>query len=93
MLFLIFLSLKYDRIERGKKIFSMASPKKQQQAFLHSNARLLISVVGVILVWRGVWALCDRYLFPENPSISAVMSIIIGLIILYIEDRSLKELE
>lgn len=70
----------------------MAHPKKQQM-FPQSNTRLLINVIGVILVWRGVWALCDHYLFPDNPTMSAIVSIIIGLVILYIEDRSLRELE
>lgn len=54
--------------------------------------RDLIIVVGVILVWRGVWQLADRFLFPGQPILSETLSIIIGLFLLYLPDRDLSHL-
>jgi len=68
------------------------SIKKRTSAFFHLNLHILIDIIGAVLVWRGVWVLADRYLFPDHPDISAVVSIFIGILILYIEDRKLKEL-
>ena len=65
---------------------------RNKQSPLNLNLRILVEVAGVILVWRGVWTLADRYLLPENPDVSAVISIILGIIILYMERKSLKNL-
>lgn len=57
-----------------------------------SNFKLLLLAIGVVAVWRGVWGLMDIYLFPDNPILSFIISIIIGLFILYFNDRKLNEL-
>lgn len=51
--------------------------KKNKQRFI-----ALIIGIGVILVWRGFWGLADIYLFPQNPPLSHLSSILIGLLIL-----------
>lgn len=49
--------------------------------------------IGVLMAWRGIWGLLDRYFFPDNSMLSYVLGIIIGLGILYLNDFKLKELE
>ena len=41
-----------------------------------------IVVLGVVSLWRGAWGLMDLHLFPKNSSLSYIVSLIIGLIIL-----------
>lgn len=47
---------------------------------------------ALIIFWRGVWMLADIYLFPNNPILSALLSIAMGILILYIRDFDLNEL-
>ena len=52
-------------------------------------------VVGVLLVWRGLWYLfdgIDRLAFGGDHTISTIGGIIVGVLILYLPDRDLKEL-
>ena len=46
---------------------------------------------ALIIFWRGVWMLSDLYLFPDNPTLSAVISIVTGILILYLRDFDLRE--
>ena len=48
--------------------------------------------VAIVSVWRGVWGLMDLYVFPENESVSFLVSIIIGILILSFHDHKLDEL-
>lgn len=45
--------------------------------------------LAAIIVWRGVWLLLDLYLFPQNLTASAVISISAGMLlfVLYGEIR------
>lgn len=59
-------------------------------------ARNLTVVIGLVLIWRGIWELLDlvdHFLFQGSHIYTAVGGIIIGLIILYLPDHDLKELE
>jgi uncharacterized membrane protein HdeD (DUF308 family) len=56
----------------------------------------LTTVVGVVLVWRGVWYVLDefdKWLFEGSHFWTSLIGIIIGLIILYFPDKDLKEIE
>ena len=59
---------------------------------LKKNFKLFTLAIGVVFVWRGVWGLSDLYLFPENQVLSFTISIIMGVIILYLNDGKLNEL-
>ncbi len=48
--------------------------------------------IGVVLVWRGVWEITDIYLLPGYKTASAIASIIIGVLILYLPDGTLEHL-
>ena len=56
------------------------------------HSKFLALAVGVVLVWRGIWELAGRYLLPNHPDLSAVVSILLGMGILYLTDRKLNEL-
>ncbi len=56
----------------------------------HIFAALLIGS-ALVLMWRGIWHLADIYLFPNQDVVSALLSILIGFIILYMRDFDLKE--
>ena len=53
-------------------------------------------VLGLVLVWRGIWYVLDGldiYVFGGSHTFTAVGGIIAGLVILYLPDEDLKELE
>ena len=58
-------------------------------------ARNLSIVIGLVMIWRGVWYVLD-YLdlkfLDGNHTLSAVIGILLGLLILYIPDKDLKEI-
>jgi hypothetical protein len=58
----------------------------------HKIITAIICGFALIIFWRGVWGLADIYLFPENPALSASISIIIGISILYLMDSELRYL-
>ena len=53
-------------------------------------------VIGLVLVWRGIWYVLDGIdiLFLNgNHTWSGILGVIIGLTILYLPDKDLKEIE
>jgi hypothetical protein len=45
---------------------------------------IVVTSLAVVSFWRGVWGLMDVYLFPEDPTLSFLISIIIGLAMLLV---------
>ena len=63
---------------------------------LKSFSHSLSIVLGLVLIWRGIWFILDKIdflLFGGSHHITAISGIIIGLLILYLPDKDLKELE
>ena len=61
-------------------------------SYLISNISV---VIGVVLVWRGIWYILDDFdklFFSGSHFGTALAGIIIGLVILYIPDKDLKEI-
>ena len=59
-------------------------------------AKNLSIVICLVLIWRGVWYLLDwldLVLFSDNHLYTAFGGIILGLILLYLPDHDLKEIE
>ena len=53
-------------------------------------------VVGLVLIWRGIWYVLDALdsqFFGQSHLWTALGGIILGLIILYLPDKDLKEIE
>lgn len=59
-------------------------------------AKNISIVIGLVLVWRGIWYVLDgldKWLFDGSHTWTALIGIIAGLIILYLPDKDLKEIE
>jgi hypothetical protein len=70
----------------------MTSPKHPLVYFVRNFS----VVVGLVLVWRGIWYILDVFdqvLFSGQHFWTAVAGIGFGLIILYLPDHDLKEIE
>mgnify|MGYP003394012994 CR=1 FL=1 len=74
-------------------VFSMSvKASRRDVRYFASNIAV---VVGIVLVWRGIWYLLDAvdYFFLHNNHIPlAILGIIVGICILYFPDKDLKEL-
>jgi ABC-type dipeptide/oligopeptide/nickel transport system permease component len=58
-------------------------------------AHNLSIVVGLVLIWRGVWYVLDWIdvaLFGGNHTWTAIVGIVLGLLVLYLPDGDLKEI-
>lgn len=54
------------------------------------------SIVGIVLIWRGLWYFLDevdKLLFSGSHMITAIVGIVVGLVVLYLPDKDLKEIE
>lgn len=61
-----------------------------------SLAHSLSVVVGLVLIWRGIWYVLDgldAWLFGSSHIWSALGGIALGLWILWLPDKDLKEIE
>ena len=56
--------------------------KKRREPFKHIFSILLIAF-AIVSFWRGVWQLSDTFLLPNNPLISNLISLGVGVVILY----------
>jgi len=59
-------------------------------------AQNLFVIIGIILIWRGIWYVLDeldKVLFGGSHIWTALTGIILGLVIIYLPDRDLKEIE
>lgn len=53
-------------------------------------------IVGIVLVWRGIWYVLDAvdiFIFNGSHLYTAIGGIIAGFLILYLPDKDLKEIE
>ncbi len=67
--------------------------KKVTLSYLATNISI---VIGLVLVWRGIWYVLDgldKLIFGGSHTWTSILGIILGLIILYIPDKDLKEIE
>lgn len=61
----------------------------------HYFADKFLVVLGVVLIWRGIWYLLDFldiYFFEESHTLSAIIGVIVGFILLYWPDKNLDEI-
>lgn len=59
-------------------------------------ARNIYIVVGLVLVWRGIWYVLDGidiYIFGKSHLFTGLGGVIIGVILLYLPDKDLKEIQ
>ncbi len=61
-----------------------------------SLGRYLTIVIGLVLVWRGIWYVLDeldKLLFGGSHLLTALLGIVFGMLLLYLPDKDLKEIE
>ena len=71
----------------------MFSLFRKKKSGLRHFTTILVTAAAVVFFWRGVWGILDHYLFPENPMISNLSSILMGLLILWLDDKEISELQ
>ncbi len=64
---------------------------KKMKPFKQSIFTLFVGL-SVVSFWRGAWGILDTYLFPNNYELSSWISMLLGLIILYLTHNWTKEL-
>jgi hypothetical protein len=73
------------------RFFWQAKPHMTPHAFFMS----LVTVVSIVLIWRGIWYVMDRVdllFFGGDHMVTAVAGSLLGLALLYWPDRDLKEI-
>lgn len=68
---------------------------KRKITFQYFSKNISI-VIGLVLVWRGIWYVLDgidKWIFGGTYIWTALGGIVIGLAILYLPDKDLKEIE
>ncbi len=66
--------------------------EKNPLRYLASNLGI---VVGLVLIWRGIWYVLDGidlYFLSDSHTLTALGGIVVGLLILYLPDKDLKEI-
>ena len=69
---------------------------KKHPLTLSYLAKNISVVIGLVLIWRGVWYILDGidlFLFGGSHTWTAWGGVVLGLLILYIPDKDLKEIE
>jgi len=70
------------------------SDESTRHPFRYLSKNLSV-VIGIVLIWRGIWYVLDYldvWLFGSSHALTAIAGITIGILILYIPDKDLKEL-
>jgi hypothetical protein len=69
---------------------------KRSQNLLSYLIRNITIAIGLVLIWRGLWLLLDgidKVFFGGSHWLTAAGGIVVGVLVLYLPDRDLKELE
>ena len=59
-------------------------------------AKNIYIVVGLVLIWRGIWYVLDeidKLIFGGSHIFTALGGIVLGLMMLYLPDHDLKEIQ
>ncbi|OGE73795.1 MAG: hypothetical protein A3I07_02235 [Candidatus Doudnabacteria bacterium RIFCSPLOWO2_02_FULL_42_9] len=69
---------------------------KKQKLTPSRVVRNVSIVIGLVFIWRGIWYVMDgvdKYLFDGSHIVTSIAGVIAGLVILYLPDKDLKEIE
>ena len=66
-----------------------------KRKLLNYFVRNFTIVLSLVLIWRGIWYTLDYLdrIFLGTHALTAVGGIILGIILLYLPDKDLKEIE
>ena len=73
-------------MKKIRKFFKGISFKLDELFF-----RNLTLILATILIWRGVWNFADKHFLPENFMLSNLISIAVGLLLLFVFDSEVEE--
>jgi hypothetical protein len=71
----------------------MRKNNKINVSYLAKNISIII---GLVLIWRGVWYVLDSLdvlFFGGSHGWTALGGVVLGLLIIYLPDKDLKEIE
>lgn len=77
-------------------LFYMAQKHQTAGWLARYFAKNIVIVISLVLIWRGIWYILDRIdmqFFAGDHRLSAIGGILVGLLLLYIPDKDLKEIE
>ena len=69
---------------------------KEKRSLVRYFLENMGTLVGLVLVWRGVWYALDGLdylLFGKSHILSSIGGVALGLLLLYLPDKSLKEIQ
>lgn len=55
------------------------------------DLKILMLTIAIIMIWKGIWDILDAY-FPTDSLLAALISIFIGVVILFLNDNDLSQL-
>ncbi len=61
----------------------------------HYFAEKFLVVLGVVLIWRGIWYTLDffdQFFFGASHWETAIIGVVIGFMMLYLPDKNLEEI-
>lgn len=68
----------------------------REKVFYHlnkfPNLMILYKAVAMIMVWCGIWGFLENYIFPDNAFLRYSSVFILGLLLLWLDDKSIDEL-
>lgn len=69
---------------------------KTKKSLIRYFAKNILIVIALVLIWRGIWYILDAFdvvVCKGSHIWTAVGGVIVGLAILYLPDKDLKEIE
>ncbi len=70
--------------------------RKNSWAIIRYFTKNISIVIGLVMIWRGIWYMLDAVdalFFQGQHIVTAIGGILVGLLILYLPDKDLKEIE
>lgn len=50
----------------------------------------LVIATALVSIWRGIWGLMDKFIFPNDLVLSSITTLVLGIIIFAITHYKLK---
>lgn len=58
-----------------------------------TNVNILVTTMAIVMIWRWVWWLLDMFVFPNDPFFSYLISVLLWIFLLFVDNEELDELE
>ena len=68
----------------------------QRKHLIKYFVKNILIIIGIVLIWRGIWYILDGLdviIFGRSHTWSSIGGIIVGLLLIYLPDHDLKEIE